>query len=121
MQHNERQTMSKNTFEITARIDRVDSFTSKAGKEIITVVLQTEGSYPQLVPIKFFGRMAEEAKQYAKGDAVEITGELGGREYNGRVYGENIGRAIDRVGAAETNPAGATPATPTDDHGSVPF
>jgi single-stranded DNA-binding protein len=84
-------------FDGRGRLDRIDTFTTKAGKDIITLVLQVEGTYPQLVPIKFFGRLADEAGALTKGDVVEVTGHLGGRDWNGKVYGDIIGETLEVV------------------------
>jgi hypothetical protein len=91
--------MSKSgfSFEGRGKVDRVETFTTKNGKEIITLIIQVEGTYPQLVPVKFFGRVAVEAKDFGEGDVVEITGRLGGREWNGKVYPDVIGESIDAV------------------------
>jgi hypothetical protein len=117
------------TFDGRGRLDRIDTYTTKAGKDIITLVLQVEGSYPQLVPIKFFGRMADEAKSRKVGDVLEVTGHLGGRDWNGKVYGDIVGESIEVVAEAQKQqdlPAsgGSQGSTPQDFHGnedSVPF
>ena len=88
------------SFDGRGRLDRIDTFTTKAGKDIITLVLQVEGTYPQLVPIKFFGRLADEAGALTKGDVVEVTGHLGGRDWNGKVYGDIIGETLEVVAEA---------------------
>jgi hypothetical protein len=116
-------------FDGRGRLDRIDTYTTKAGKDIITLVLQVEGSYPQLVPIKFFGRMADEAKARTVGDVLDVTGRLGGRDWNGKVYGDIVGESIEVVAEAQKQqdlPAsgvgqGATPASFADPSDSVPF
>ena len=90
-------------FDGSGRLDRIETFTTKAGKDIVTLILQVEGSYPQLVPIKFFGRMADLAKEIAIGDVVEVTGHLGGREWNGKVYGDIVGETIEVVAGRAAN------------------
>lgn len=84
-------------FDGRGRLDRIDTYTTKAGKDIITLVLQVEGTFPQLVPIKFFGRMAEEARSCKVGDVLEVTGRLGGRDWNGKVYADIVGESIEVV------------------------
>ena len=99
------------TFQGTAKIDRIDTFTSKAGKQIITLVFKIDGQYPAVIPIKVFGRLADDAKYFKPGDIVEVTGELGGREYNGKVYGDNVARTIEAVATGgKVEPASAPPA-----------
>jgi hypothetical protein len=107
-----------NKFEIRGTFERTETFTTKAGKEIITLILGTDGQYPQLVPIKCFGRMVDSAKECEKGDMVEVTGRLGGRDWNGKVYGEAVAETIEVVGGKQD---GAQPAKPIDDQGSIPF
>ena len=87
-----------NTFTIRGTYERTDTFVTKNGKEIVTLVLGTDGQYPQLVPIKCFGRMSDTAKKCGKGDMVEVTGRLGGREWNGKVFGEAVAETIEIVG-----------------------
>ena len=51
--------MGEFTFQGQGTLQRIDTFTSKAGKTILTLICETQGQYPQLVPIKVFGRLAE--------------------------------------------------------------
>jgi hypothetical protein len=104
-----------NKFEIRGTFERTETFTTKAGKEIITLILGTDGQYPQLVPIKCFGRMVDSAKECAKGDMVEVTGRLGGRDWNGKVYGEAVAETIEVVGGKQG--AAKRTATPEEDPG----
>jgi single-stranded DNA-binding protein len=102
--------MGKSGFEFSGsgRLGRIDTFTTKAGKDIVTLVLQVEGTYPQLVPIKTFGRLADEAAALTVGDVVEVTGHLGGRDWNGKVYPDIIGETLEVVastGEGEDKPA----------------
>jgi hypothetical protein len=93
------------TFEGSGRLHRVDTFTARSGKDIITLVLQVEGTYPQLVPIKFFGRLAEEVRDLTIGDVIEVTGHLGGRDWNGKVFGDNIGEAYEVIAESSSRSA----------------
>ena len=116
--------MSKSGFEFSGsgRIDRIDTFTTKAGKEIVTLVLQVEGTYPQLVPIKCFGRLAGEASEFSNGDLVEVTGRLGGRDWNGKVYPDIVAETVEVVGASPKDSAPKQqelPSPPGDD--DIPF
>lgn len=94
------------TFEGSGRLDRIDTFVTKSNKEIVTLVLQVEGTYPQLVPIKFFGRLADEAKEASQGDVIEVTGHLGGRDWNGRVFGDIVGERLEVVSSGGARGAG---------------
>jgi hypothetical protein len=104
-------------FEGSGRVHKTDVFRTKRNQEIVTVVVQVEGNYPQLVPIKFFGRTGAEAKKLQAGDAVEISGTLGGRDWNGKVYGDINGESftVNESGARAAAPA----AGPEDD--DLPF
>ncbi len=91
------------TFEGSGRLDRIDIYHARSGKDIVTLVLQVEGTYPQLVPVKCFGRLGDEARDLTVGDVVEVSGHLGGRDSNGRVWGDIVGERLEVVvSAAET-------------------
>jgi hypothetical protein len=47
-------TMGEFTFQGQGTLQRIDTFTSKAGKTILTLICETQGQYPQLVPIKVY-------------------------------------------------------------------
>lgn len=114
-------------FDGRGRLEKIETFTTKNGKDIVTLMLRVEGMYPQLVPVKFFGRIAEDAKEIDVGEVVEVTGRLGGRDWNGRVYGEIVGESIEVVGeggSRQQELPGASGATPSDnmpESDSVPF
>jgi single-stranded DNA-binding protein len=88
------------TFQGRGTLKRVDTFVSKAGKSILTLVFETQGQYPQLVPIKVFGRLAEQAANWKPGSVLAVSGRLGGRDWNGKVYGDNVANSIEVVSAA---------------------
>jgi single-stranded DNA-binding protein len=110
------------------RLNRVDTFTTKTGKSILTLVIEVNGSYPQLVPIKVFGRLAEQVDEWEPGDVLTFTGRLGGRDWNGKVYGEIVATTVDVVASKEQRTAGKhrdehyTPdPDPTNGDDDVPF
>lgn len=107
-----------NTFTVRGTFEKIDVFTTKNDKQIITLVLGTDGERPQLIPIKCFGRMAGKAKECQKGDMVEVTGKLGGRDWNGKIYGENVAETIEVVGGKQ---AAEQPASPPPDESDLPF
>lgn len=112
------------TFQGSGTVNRVDTFVSKAGKEILTVVVETGGQWPQLVPIKAFGRTAEYVRNLKPGDVVSIKGNLGGRDWQGKVYGDNSAshiEVISKAGQSQQQEMGAKPQSQADDPGSVPF
>ena len=111
------------TFSGQGTLDRIDTFTSKAGKEILTLVFRTGGQYPQLIPIKVFGRMVDEANDWKPGNVLSVTGRLGGRDWNGKVYGDNVATSVKVIGqgSAKSQPQGALPLENADAGDSVPF
>jgi single-stranded DNA-binding protein len=88
------------TFQGQGTLKRIDTFVSKAGKSILTLIFETQGQYPQLIPIKVFGRLAEQAASWKPGSVLAVTGRLGGRDWNGKVYGDNVAISIEVVGGA---------------------
>lgn len=103
-------------FEGKGTLKKVDAFVSRAGKTIITLIVETSGEYPQVIPIKCFGRLGELAQTFRPGATVSITGHLGGRDWNGKVYGDNVAETVEVVGS---EPARAPEPPPVDD--DVPF
>jgi single-stranded DNA-binding protein len=117
------------TFHGQGTLLRVDTFVSRAGKNILTLIFEIKGQYPQLIPIKVFGRLAEQAAAWKPGALLSVTGRLGGRDWQGKVYGDIIANTVEVVGArAEESEGGFTnssfdpreaPPPPGDD--DVPF
>jgi single-stranded DNA-binding protein len=89
--------MGEFTFQGQGTLSRIDTFTSKAGKTILTLIFETQGQYPQLVPIKVFGRLAEQAASWKPGTVLSVSGRLGGRDWQGKVYGDNVANTIEVV------------------------
>jgi hypothetical protein len=92
------------TFQGRGTLKRVDTFTSKAGKNIVTLIFETPGQFPQLVPIKVFGRLADRVSEWKPGTVLQVSGRLGGRDWNGKVYGDNVANAIEVVGSGDGDP-----------------
>jgi single-stranded DNA-binding protein len=117
------------TFHGQGTLLRVDTFVSKAGKPILTLIFEIKGQYPQLIPIKVFGRLAEQAAAWKPGAVLAVNGRLGGRDWQGKVYGDIIANSVEVIGdrADEERGSGAdssfdpreTPPPPGDD--DVPF
>jgi single-stranded DNA-binding protein len=116
------------TFQGQGTLQRVDTFVSKAGKPILTLIFETKGQYPQLIPIKVFGRLAEQAEAWKPGAVLAVNGRLGGRDWQGKVYGDMIANSVEVVDAAAEDPGGfenassdprEAPPPPSDD--DVPF
>lgn len=111
------------TFQGQGTLKRIDTFVSKAGKSILTLIFEIQGQYPQLIPIKVFGRLAEQASAWKPGAILSVTGRLGGRDWNGKVYGDNVATSIEIVSGADEKDPGMPPGhdapPPSDD--DVPF
>jgi len=107
------------TFTGRGRFVRADKFVTKAGKDIITIILEVDGKYPQVVPVKVFGRLAETASSFKAGEIVEVTGRLGGRDWNGKVYGDIVAETVEAM-QVPTN-GGIEPPAPADDSSEIPF
>jgi Domain of unknown function (DUF3127) len=111
------------TFQGRGTLKRIDTFVSKAGKPILTLIFETGGQYPQVIPIKVFGRLAEEAAGWTPGSVLAVTGRLGGRDWNGKVYGDNVATHVDVVRTSDQTGGGPPPdddvPPPGDD--DVPF
>jgi single-stranded DNA-binding protein len=105
------------TFQGKGKLARIDTFTSQKGKPIRTLVFYQDGQWPKWTPIKVFGRLADMASDWKPGDILEITGELGGREWQGKVYPDITARTVEVVakGKQEESPP------PADDGSDPPF
>jgi len=88
------------------RVLRVDTFVSKAGKPILTLIFEIKGQYPQLIPIKVFGRLAERIATFKPGAVLAVNGRLGGRDWQGKVYGDIIANSVEVVADAAADSQG---------------
>jgi single-stranded DNA-binding protein len=127
--------MASDGFEFSGqgRLQRIDTFMTKAGKSILTLIIEVQGQYPQLVPIKVFGRLADCASDWHPGDVLSISGRLGGRDWNGRVFGDIVANIVDVVSSGgqqsaggkaqhrEERAQGSVPENEAPDIDSVPF
>lgn len=115
----------KNRFDLTGTLNRIDRFETKAGKTMLTLILDVDkgSKYPQICPVKIFGRTADMASDWHAGDVLEITGRLGGRDWQGRVFGDIVAESVEVVSASAKpeNGGGAVPAKEAEDPGSIPF
>jgi single-stranded DNA-binding protein len=76
---------------------KIDVFTTKNGKDIVSMIFEMGGNYPQFIPIKCFGGVAEQARALEPGLKVCVTGRLGGREWNGKYYADNVAESIEEL------------------------
>jgi single-stranded DNA-binding protein len=126
-----RDTIDGFSFEGQGTLDRIDTFTAKSGKDIVTLVLRVGGQYPQLVPVKIFGRAAEGIGDLRVGNVLRVSGRLGGRDWNGKVYGDSVATQVDVVGQGsagsgqqhreERAEQGSIPQNKAPEEDSVPF
>jgi single-stranded DNA-binding protein len=109
-------------FDGRGKLARIDTFTTKGGKQILTLIFEQGGQYPQVIPIKVFGRLAEEASSWKPGTILEITGRLGGREWQGKCYGEAVAESVEVVGEAQRAlPTTGNTASPPPEETDIPF
>jgi single-stranded DNA-binding protein len=90
--------MTEFTFQGQGTLQRIDTFVSKAGKSILTLVFEQAGQYPQFIPVKVFGRLAEQAASFKPGMVLSVSGRLGGRDWQGKVYGDIVANNVEVVG-----------------------
>lgn len=107
-----------NHFEIEGKFLRIDTREGKGGKVFETLVIEVDGKYQQFVPFRLWGHSANTAKTLHQGDVLRIKGKLGGREWQGKVYGENSADSIEVVGQREL-PTGNPPAPGDDDSDTI--
>jgi single-stranded DNA-binding protein len=108
------------TFQGQGTLLRIDTFMSKAGKPILTLIFETKGQYPQLIPIKVFGRLAEKAAGWKPGSVLAVNGRLGGRDWQGKVYGDMIANTVEVVAEAAADDQGGGANAPFDPREPVP-
>jgi single-stranded DNA-binding protein len=110
-------------FEGQGTLLRIDTFVTKANKSILTLIFETHGQYPQTIPIKVFGQLAERAHGWSPGTVLSVSGRLGGRDYQGKVYGECVAESVEVIGAAQLAIDKRADETAGDlaDGGDVPF
>lgn len=112
----------KNRFEFQGELSRIDTFTTNKGKQILTLVFELGGQFPQTVPIKVFGRLADRANEWKKGATVNVTGKLGGRSWNDKVYPDIVAESVEVMSGQQELPTGkpADEPAPDEDPG-IPF
>ena len=98
----------------------VESFDTKKGGKIYTLVLETDDKYAQFVPVKLLGRIAERIAEFGNGDLLAITGTLGGRQWNGKYYGDIVADTVEILTKADV-PLVANPAAPPPGDDDLPF
>lgn len=104
-------------FEGTGTFERVETTATKAGKDMHAMIVSfTDGKYPQIASFKLWGRTIEEAKQIAPGSTIKVSGYIGGRDWNGRIYNDVKAARIEVIKAAERQAE-----LPMEDPDLVPF
>jgi hypothetical protein len=99
-----------NKFEITGKVDRVITTTGKTGREFYSLVLAVGD---QLVPIKLWDDTAE-WKTATKGTELHVTGKLGGRAWQDKVFGDSIAETIEVAGGKQGEKQPESPADSED-------
>ena len=79
------------------------------------------GQYPQLVPIKVFGRLAEQASAWKTGSVLSVSGRLGGRDWQGKVYGDIVANTVEVVSEGAKDGGGPDDGEPPHNTEDVPF
>ena len=88
------------TFHGTGTLARIDLFHTKGGKVIKTLVLEVaDDRFPQMVPVKVFGQLAE--RVYHPGDVMSVSGRYGGKDWNGKCFGDATAQTIEVIGRDE--------------------
>jgi len=64
------------------------------------------------VPIKVFGRLAEQASAWKPGSVLSVSGRLGGRDWQGKVYGDIVANTVEVVSEGTKDAAGPMMASP---------
>lgn len=98
--------MSDFTFEGQGAIKLVEKFVSKEGKRWLKIVVETDGKWPQAIPVVVFGQMA--THEFSVGEMVLVRGTIGGKQWNGKYFADVKANFIQSIGAA-TNPPEAKP------------
>lgn len=113
--------MSETEFRFSgkAKAIRVDVQQTKAGKEMVSLIVGTSGQYPQTIAIKAFGKLADVAREVKPGQTVEVTCRVGGREWNGRVFNDVVAEAIEVMDEEKTEQE--QPPTPPQNTDDLPF
>jgi len=81
-------TMGEFTFQGQGTLQRIDTFVSKAGKTILTLICETQGSTRNWCP----SRCSDDSPSSVcleAGSVLSVSGRLGGRDWQGKVYGES--------------------------------
>jgi len=107
------------TFTGTGRVIRTDTFTAKSGKDIVTLIVECDGGkFTEIVPIKVWGGLAEKSKELKPGTIVAVSGRLGGRDWKGKVFGDNVAESVEVVGERTNKSTNDSPQQVDDE---IPF
>jgi single-stranded DNA-binding protein len=112
----------KNRFDLDGTLKRIDTRQANNGKTYYTLIVETGGQYSKTIPVALFGKAAEMVDELSPGDVLSISGRLGGREWQNKCFGENVGLSVDVVSKAQRQqplPTGAAGTPPEDD--DTPF
>ena len=82
------------------------------------LVVETDGDYPQSVPIEFVQGKTELLDGVNEGDSVAVSYDLRGREWNGKYYVNVQGWKVEKTGSV---PAPVTVDEPVEAGDDLPF
>lgn len=110
-----------NRFQIQGKLRNIDTFVTKNDKTILTLVLEVPGYGGRVDPVayKVLGRLVPIAQGLPVGGMVEITGKMGGRESNGRVFSELVAESVEVLGGQHKTEK--APSADDSDDSSIPF
>lgn len=113
--------MSETKIKLTGKVVQVDEksgTTTKGDWRRQTVVIETDAKYDNFYPVGFFNKNVE----CQKGDTVEATAYVNGREYQGKYYPDINGETLKVTsGAMVSHPDAAVPSIPLNDNDDLPF
>tara|TARA_R110000868_G_C10861943_1_gene761579 strand:- start:607 stop:960 length:354 start_codon:yes stop_codon:yes gene_type:complete len=111
---------------ITGTVETVlplEEFASGFTKRVL--VINTGGTYPQMIPVEFVKDKTEILTGLRKGQEVTASVNLRGKEYNGKYYVNIQGWKLDKGDVGQAAPAKAAPKpapeTVEDDGDEIPF
>lgn len=103
-------------FEGAGQLLRRDVFETKTGKEIVTLVLEVQGGkFKQLIPIKLFGEQANKYADIPLGSKLRIRGNIGGREWQGKVFADITANEIQVTWQPQGKPSQVVNSNQDDD------
>lgn len=92
--------MSGFNFTGSGKLVGVESFQTKAGGVIYTLIVETNDKYAPFTPIKLLGRLSGRIDEFRVGAQLRITGTVGGRKNNAKTWPDICAQTVDVLDAA---------------------